>query len=79
LLITPGFLTDTIGFTLLIPPARALAREAIRKHTNWSANASGFSGGFGGGQTSRTHDPNIIEGDYIEMGPDDTQDDDKLK
>ncbi len=29
LLLTPGFLTDVIGFTLLFPPTRALVRTAI--------------------------------------------------
>lgn len=49
LLITPGFLTDAIGFALLIPRIRKLLREAIRKHTNWAVSNS---------------DPNVIEGEY---------------
>lgn len=28
-LLTPGFLTDTVGFLLLIPPARAVIRTAL--------------------------------------------------
>jgi UPF0716 protein FxsA len=28
-LLTPGFLTDTIGFLLLIPPIRALVRNSL--------------------------------------------------
>ena len=31
-LITPGFVTDTIGFLLLIPAVRTLIRTAIGKH-----------------------------------------------
>jgi UPF0716 protein FxsA len=73
LLITPGFLTDTIGFALLIPPARIAMRTVIRKHTNWSVNTAGSFGA--GGPYQRPHDPTIIEGDYEEIDPDD----DKLR
>ncbi len=31
LLLTPGFLTDAFGFSLLIPPIRALVRETLKK------------------------------------------------
>ena len=30
-LLTPGFITDTLGFLLLIPPARAAVRETLKK------------------------------------------------
>ncbi len=33
-LITPGFVTDTIGFLLLLPPVRAALKAAIKKHMN---------------------------------------------
>ncbi len=60
LLITPGFITDTVGFALLIPPVRAALRDIIRKHTDWSAGTS---------HHYRTHaeqvqDPDILEGEY---------------
>jgi UPF0716 protein FxsA len=29
LLLTPGFITDTVGFLLLIPPSRAVVRKAL--------------------------------------------------
>jgi UPF0716 protein FxsA len=29
LLLTPGFITDTVGFLLLIPPTRAVVRKAL--------------------------------------------------
>jgi UPF0716 protein FxsA len=31
LLITPGLITDTVGFVLLIPQARAVIRKWLRK------------------------------------------------
>jgi len=34
LLLTPGFITDAVGFTLLFPPSRvAIARQLIRRMT----------------------------------------------
>ncbi|MCB9982885.1 MAG: FxsA family protein [Rhodospirillales bacterium] len=63
LLITPGFVTDTIGFALLIPPVRGLLRYYIRKHTSWAvlAQTEGFDA------RTRSGDPDIIEGDYERM------------
>lgn len=31
LLLTPGFLTDTLGVVLLVPPSRAVVRDRLRK------------------------------------------------
>jgi UPF0716 protein FxsA len=43
LLLTPGFLTDALGFVLLTPPARtAMARQALR--WGWLQVSSGASG-----------------------------------
>lgn len=58
LLITPGFITDTIGFALLIPAFRSFMRHVIKKHTTWSAAS------FGQPQRSSTHDGDIIEGEF---------------
>ena len=41
-LLTPGFLTDTAGFIMLIPPTRALMKKAIRKRIH-----TGHNGGDG--------------------------------
>ena len=57
LLITPGFLTDAIGFSLLVPQFRSFMRNIIKKHTSWAMEAHSFSPG-------RPYDPNIIEGEY---------------
>jgi UPF0716 protein FxsA len=32
LLLTPGILTDTVGFSLLIPPSRELIKEAAKRY-----------------------------------------------
>ena len=61
-LITPGFLTDFIGFVLLFPPARNMIRYLIRTRTSWGVE--GFA------STPHEHTRNtpapgeIIEGDY---------------
>lgn len=46
LLLTPGFLTDAIGLTLLIPPARAWIAGRISRNMQSAAASSGFGGGF---------------------------------
>ena len=63
LLITPGFLTDTIGFALLIPPIRSALRHFIRTHTSWamSAGASEWH------SRRPSSDSDIIEGEYERM------------
>ena len=71
LLLTPGFVTDVVGFLCLLPASRrwlvrlALGRLEIRY---------GPPGGPGAGADSRTsqHDPHVIEGEYErrdETGP----------
>lgn len=35
LLLTPGLLTDAIGFTALIPPTRSFIKKLIRKKLNY--------------------------------------------
>ena len=64
LLITPGFVTDTIGFLLLVPPVRSALRHLIRTHTTWAISSSGQTY-----ETRRYHneDGDIIEGDYERM------------
>jgi UPF0716 protein FxsA len=50
LLITPGMLTDVIGFSLLAPPVRAFLRHRFRNSFKVQAAASvqGFGAGFPG-------------------------------
>ena len=71
LLLTPGFITDTIGFLLLIPPSRqALARYLIRSGQiqAWGSRGGGFTftsfrGGFG------QHPGGYYEGEYTREEP----------
>ena len=60
LLITPGFLTDAIGFSLLIPAFRDFMRKIIKDHTNLGVDASGFN-------RREPYDPTIIEGEYEDL------------
>ena len=65
LLLTPGFLTDTIGFTLLLPPIRRrIAKRILR-----SGNVMFMGGGFGqqGGfqyRRSQSDDGETFDGEY---------------
>ena len=40
LLITPGIMTDVVGFSLLFPPTRAALKRAIRRRLEAHAHAS---------------------------------------
>lgn len=56
LMLAPGFISDVIGFGLLFPPTRALARLAmIRRFTGRLGQGLTFVSvpGFGGGSTGR--------------------------
>ena len=68
LLITPGFVTDSIGFALLIPPVRAALRAFLKKYTKIGI-ATHAAEGFRG-QPRRPHDPDIIEGEYERVDED---------
>ena len=60
-LLTPGFMTDALGFALLIPFVRkAIIRWFVQKGiVRTQASSTGFN------QTdSPANDPNVIEGEY---------------
>jgi len=50
LLITPGMMTDVVGFSLLVPPVRAFLRKRFQNSIKVQAAASvqGFGAGFPG-------------------------------
>ncbi len=58
LLLTPGFITDTVGFVLLFPPSRAAIATAMLRRVQVHASATGFQ------QTAEQSGPVTIEGDY---------------
>ena len=73
LLLTPGFFTDALGFTLFVPLFRELAGRGIwrwlKRHGH--VHVGGFGGGFGGGPGgpspgSRGAGP-VIDGDFEEV------------
>lgn len=70
LLVTPGFLTDTVGFLVLIPSLRrALARQLMRRFKMKIASSGPFSadGGLGGlGGVGGFGDPD--EGGRVDLG-----------
>lgn len=73
LLLTPGFITDTIGFIFLTGPlrrplARRLVHSGIIKTMSSSAGAGGFSHRSGGGARYESGDGNVYEGDYRKEG-----------
>lgn len=72
LLLTPGFITDTIGFVLLTGPLRrriagSVVRSGMVKAMGGSASGASF-GHFssGGGRQGRQEGSNVYEGDYHE-------------
>ena len=51
LLLTPGFLTDLLGLSLLFPPSRAVVRRAARRSVEQR---------MGGGRGRRVHDARVV-------------------
>ena len=60
LLLTPGFLTDTIGFLCLIPFTRQTIIAWVIKNMTVSSSSFNRTG------QARPHDPDVIEGEVIE-------------
>ncbi len=65
-LITPGFITDAIGFSLLIPPVRDFLRTKLSKNARFTM--SGFSAEHSEFHDAHKHhrpsDPNVIDVEY---------------
>ncbi|MGH1456330.1 MAG: FxsA family protein [Alphaproteobacteria bacterium] len=66
MLITPGFITDALGFALLIPAVRNALREKLSKSAKFSAG--GFNAEYTEFHDTRHHhqpnDPDIIDVEY---------------
>lgn len=65
LLLTPGFITDCVGFVLLFPPARMAIASVLLKRVE----AQGMSGGF----HTRTHFEGSFEQHTFDQQPFDQQ------
>jgi UPF0716 protein FxsA len=58
LLVTPGFVTDIVGFLLLIGPTRRVVARRVRKRMEGAVVTGGIAGrGVGGGATSARRSP----------------------
>ena len=75
LLMTPGFVTDTLGFLCLFPFSRSYIAATIIKRSSvkFTAGMKGdFSQGFGGntGGFHRQQDNDVYEGEFTEIEDD---------
>lgn len=91
LLLTPGFITDGVGFALLVSPFRRAMAGLIVAHLMKSGRATTWSAGPGGGPSAGMHGfgqgpghsgmgPGgpVIDGEFEDVSPDrggDTEDD----
>ena len=68
LLVTPGFITDAIGFLLSLPMTRPLIAKGLMKHLPINVVNPSFNGDFAQHQHQQTHSTNqsddIIEGEF---------------
>ncbi|KZY25481.1 exlusion protein FxsA, partial [Sulfitobacter sp. HI0040] len=69
LLLTPGFFTDAVGFSLLVPQIRHTIYEQIRNRVRIHTAGGPQPGGPGGprGPVRPTRGGDVIEGDYVEI------------
>ena len=63
-LLTPGLITDALGFTLLLPPGRALLKGALRRW--WSRQTGVVSAPAGAAASTASGEPEIVEGEVLE-------------
>jgi UPF0716 protein FxsA len=75
LLLTPGFVTDSVGFLLFLPPVRKLIAGWIAARVQiHGAGSFGFQGGPGGTGPRRTgpggDGGTVIDGDYQKVDRD---------
>lgn len=75
-LLTPGFVTDTIGFLLFLPPIRwAIARWVLMRFQGHIVAASSRNFSYSSGQASGFHArpgsrDDVIDGDFTTVSPD---------
>lgn len=66
LLITPGILTDFVGFSLLVPPVRALLRHGLRESFRGQMNVQVQSFGAGPAPTGKANQKTPVD-DVIDV------------
>ena len=66
LLLTPGFFTDIVGFSLLAPPVRSAVFLWLKKRVKVQRFDMGSQAGFTQRTTRPRFDDDVIEGDYTE-------------
>ncbi|KIN74436.1 FxsA family protein [Sulfitobacter guttiformis] len=72
LLLTPGFFTDAVGFSLLVPAIRTAVFKAIRARIN--IQSFGTQSGGPNQQPHRTSgNGDIIDGEFMELPDEDVQ------
>jgi UPF0716 protein FxsA len=80
-LLTPGFVTDTVGFLLFVPPLRRLLRRGIWLWLSRSGTTRVWVNGETVTGTEPHHGqhtpPGTIEGEYHEIGTGKDRDDDE--
>ena len=82
LLLTPGFVTDAVGFLLFVPPLRDALRVALSRHFQTSRQARVWVDGQeihrgpgpGGMRQGPKGPGSVIDGEFSEVGPDDQHD-----
>jgi UPF0716 protein FxsA len=76
-LLTPGFVTDTMGLLLLIPPVRDALRRFLAKRVKTQVHMGGTASPFRTGPVP-PRDPNpprdptppgVIDGDFVDVTP----------
>mgnify|MGYP005854172299 CR=1 FL=1 len=66
LLLTPGFVTDIIGFALLIPPLRQLLILQMMKNSQFIFSRPGGTRFYGQSRQSPHQSDDIIEGEVVD-------------
>lgn len=69
LLVTPGFLTDTIGLLLLIPPVRRAVMRWVGRHARMQGVVVGGSMQRESHDLRGPRDDGVIDGEFTEIDP----------
>ena len=67
LLLTPGFVTDAIGFIFLVPPFRLLIAGKVWAWITANMDVRVMQPGGSYGQPHRQHDDMVIDGEAVEL------------